>query len=193
MDQPENALSFEFIQPDYVSRQAMQYRYQVKGLTNGWNAWSNSNYIANFSYLPAGSYELAIQSRDLLGKESKVEVIPFEVLPPYWNRWWFYALEFAFFTVLMFLSVRMGEANLKYKYVRQILSLLTVIIFIQFVSTAITSLIEIKSSPVIQFIIQVIIALIVFPLEMYFRKFMKVAGEGKFQVKTKAIEPTETN
>jgi Y_Y_Y domain len=194
MDQPENALSFEFIQPDYVSRQAMQYRYQVKGLTNGWTGWSNSNYVANFSYLPAGSYELAIQSRDLLGKESKIEVIPFEVLPPYWKRWWFYALEFVFFSVLMFLSVRLGEANLKYKYIRQILSLLTVIIFIQFVSTAITSLIEVKSSPVIQFVIQVIIALIVFPLEMYFRKFMKVAGDGKFQIKPKTIEePTETN
>jgi hypothetical protein len=43
MDQPENTLSFEFIQPDYVSRQAMQYRYQVKGLTNGWTVWSSGN------------------------------------------------------------------------------------------------------------------------------------------------------
>jgi Y_Y_Y domain len=191
MDQPENALSFEFIQPDYVSRQAMQYRYQVKGLTTGWTAWSNANYVANFSYLPAGTYELAIQSRDLLGKESKIEVIPFQVLPPYWKRWWFYALEFIFFSVLMFLSVRLGEANIKYRYVRQILSLLTVIIFIQFVSTAITSLVDIKSSPVIQFIIQVVIALIVFPLEMYFRKFMKVATDGKFQMKQKNVEPAE--
>ncbi len=194
MDQPENTLSFEFIQPDYVSRQAMQYRYQVKGLTNGWTVWSSANYVANFPYLPPGSYQLAMQSRDLLGNESKVEMIPFEVLPPYWKRWWFYALEFAFFSILVFLSVKLSEANSKYRYVSQILSLLTVIIFIQFVSTAITSLIEIKSSPVIQFIVQVFIALLVFPLELYFRKFMQGAAEGKFQIKVKGKpSTTETN
>ncbi|MFM9839031.1 MAG: triple tyrosine motif-containing protein [Cyclobacteriaceae bacterium] len=194
MDQPENTLSFEFIQPDYVSRQAMQYRYQVKGLTNGWTVWSSANYVANFPYLPPGTYQLAMQSRDLLGNESKVEMIPFEVLPPYWKRWWFYALEFAFFGVLMFLSVKLSDTNSKYRYVSQILSLLTVIIFIQFVSTAITSLIEVKSSPVIQFIIQVFIALLVFPLELYFRKFMQGAVEGKFQIKGKGKSTTtETN
>lgn len=191
MDQPENTLSFEFIQPDYVSRQAMQYRFQVKGLTNGWTVWSSANYVANFPYLPPGKYELAMQSRDLLGHESKVEMIPFEVLPPYWKRWWFYALEFAFFGILMFLSVKLSDANSKYRYVSQILSLLTVIIFIQFVSTAITSLIEVKSSPVIQFIIQVFIALLVFPLEMYFRRFMQGAAEGKFQIKGKG-KPSAT-
>jgi hypothetical protein len=183
MDQPENTLSFEFIQPDYVSRQAMQYRYQVKGLTNGWTTWSSANYVANFPYLPPGTYELAMQSRDLLGNESKVEIIPFEILPPYWKRWWFYALEFAFFSIMMFLSVKLSDANSKYRYLSQILSLLTVIIFIQFISTAINSLIEIKSSPVIQFFIQVFIALLVFPVESYFRKFMMSASEGKFQIK----------
>ncbi len=190
MDQPENTLSFEFIQPDYVSHQAMQYRYQVKGLTNGWTVWSNTNYVANFPYLPPGNYELAMQSRDLLGHESKVETVPFEVLPPYWKRWWFYALEFAFFSILMFLSVKLSDANSKYRYISQILSLLTVIIFIQFVSTAINSLIDVKSSPVIQFIIQVFIALMVFPLEMYFRKFMQGASEGKFQIKVKGKSST---
>jgi Y_Y_Y domain len=195
MDQPENTLSFEFIQPDYVSRQAMQYRYQVKGLTNGWTVWSNANYIANFPYLPPGSYQLAMQSRDLLGNESKVEMIPFKVLPPYWKRWWFYALEFAFFSFLMFLSVKLSDADSKYRYVSQMLSLLTVIIFIQFISTAINSMIEIKSSPVIQFFIQVFIAILVFPVESYFRKFMQAAADRKYQVKMMGnkASTTETN
>lgn len=183
MNQPENVLSFEFIQPDYVSRYVMQYRYQVDGLTNGWTAWSNANDVANFPFLPAGSYKLSMQSRDLLGNESKVEVINFEVLPPYWKRWWFYALEFAFFAMLVILSVRLSSANTRYRYVSEILSLLTVIIFIQFVSTGINSIFSFTNSPVIQFFIQVFIALLVFPIENYFRKFMRAASEGKFKVK----------
>ncbi len=185
MDQPENELAFEFIQPDYISSQSMQYRYQVKGLTNGWTSWSNSNHIANFPYLPPGDYELAMQSRDVLGNESKIELIPFEILPPYWKRWWFYAAEFAFFGMMMLLSVKLSVANEKYRTVSEVLSLLTVIIFIQFLQTAISTAIEIRSSPVLEFFIQVFIALIVFPVENYFRKFMKAAAEGKFQLRIK--------
>lgn len=185
MDQPENVFSFEFIQPDYVSRQAMQYRYQVNGLTNGWTSWASGNYVADFPFLPPGSYNLAMQSRDLLGQESKVELISFDVLPPYWKRWWFYAVEFLFFGVLMVLSLKLSLANAKYRYISQILSLLTVIILIEFIQTGISSVITIKSSPVVQFFIQVFIALLVFPLEAYFRKFMQETAEGKYQLKFK--------
>ena len=85
----------------------------------------------------------------------------------------------------MLLSVKLSVANEKYRTVSEVLSLLTVIIFIQFLQTAITTSIEIRSSPVFEFFIQVFIALIVFPVENYFRKFMKAAAEGKFQLKIK--------
>jgi hypothetical protein len=183
LEQPENELSFDFIQPDYVSSYAMQYRYQVKGLSNKWTSWSNTNHLASFPFLPPGNYQIAIQSRDLLGNESKIETISFEVLPPYWKRWWFYALEFLFFGMLVFLSVKLTVANSKYRYLSEILSLLTVIIFIQFISTIINSIIVVKSSPVVQFFVQVIIALLVFPIELYFRKFMQAAALGKYQIR----------
>lgn len=189
LNQPENELSFEFIQPDYVSSYAMQYRYQVKGLSNAWTSWSNTNHIASFPFLPPGNYQIAIQSRDLLGNESKIETISFEVLPPYWKRWWFYALEFIFFGILVFFSVKLTVANSKYRYLSEILSLLTVIIFIQFISTSINSIIVVKSSPVVQFVIQVFVALLVFPIELYFRKFMRAVAEGKYQIKLKNTKP----
>lgn len=191
LDQPETEFSFDFIQPDYVSNQAMQYRYQVKGLTSTWTSWSNSNHIASFPFLPPGSYQLAIQSRDLLGNESKIELISFKVLAPFWKRWWFYALEFVFFAFLVFISVKVSGSNIKYKYLSDILSLLSVIIFIQFISTAINSIVTIKSTPVVQFFIQVSIALLVFPAELYFRRFMDAAAKGKIQIKSKRLKQPE--
>jgi hypothetical protein len=167
----------------------MQYRYQVKGLSNTWTSWSNTNHIASFPFLPPGNYQIAIQSRDLLGNESKIETISFEVLPPYWKRWWFYALEFVFFGILVFFSVKLTAANSKYRYLSEILSLLTVIIFIQFISTTINSIIVVKSSPVVQFVIQVFIALLVFPIELYFRKFIRAVAEGKYQIRLKNTKP----
>lgn len=190
IDQPENTVSFEFIQPNYVGLQATEYRYQVKGLTKAWTSWSNLNNIIPFPYLAPGSYQLAVQSRDLLGNESKVELINFEVLPPYWKRWWFYLLEFLFFSFLVVVTVKLSGSNARYRTISRVLSLLTVIMLIQFIQTGVNSLIDFKSSPVVEFFIQVLIALIVLPIESNLRMFMQKASEGRYQIKLSRSEKT---
>lgn len=181
VSQLESSLNFEFIQPDYVSVQALEYRYQVKGLTQNWSAWSPSNNKVNFSYLPPGDYQLEIQSKNLMGKISEVELVTLEVTPPYWKQPWFYASEFIFFSVLVFLSIRLGAANSRYRYLSSLLSLLTVILLIQFIQTVVASLITLQSSPVIEFFVQVFIALLILPIESYLRKFMLRTAERKFE------------
>jgi hypothetical protein len=126
---------------------------------------------------------LQVQSRDLLGNVSKIEQIVFKVLPPYWKRWWFYALEFSVFSLLVALSLRIGRANTRYRFVSQILSLLTMVMLVQFLQTAISSLIGIKTSPVIEFIIQVFVALAIFPVEILARDSMMKYVEGKYRIR----------
>jgi len=181
VSQLESSLNFEFIQPDYVSFHAMEYRYQVKGLTQKWSTWSPSNNKVNFSYLPPGEYQLEIQSKNLMGKISQVELIKLEVTPPYWKQPWFYAAEFIFFSVLVFISIRLGAANSRYRYLSSVLSLLTFILLIQFIQTVVGSLITLKSSPVIEFFIQVIIALLILPIESYLRKWMLRTATKKYE------------
>lgn len=186
VEEHEGAITFEFIQPAYLGLNVTQYRYMVKGLTTQytqWSAWSSSNNEVPFSYLPPGKYQLQVQSRDLLGNESKVEQIAFRVLPPYWKRWWFYALEFTVFSLLVALSLRIGRANTRYRFVSQILSLLTIVMLVQFLQTAISSLIGIKTSPVIEFIIQVFVALAIFPVEIFARDAMMKYVEGKYRIR----------
>jgi hypothetical protein len=182
VEQNDGSVTFEFIQPDFVGLNTTQYRYQVKGLHTPWSFWSATNNIITFSYLPAGKYLLAVQSRDLLGNESSVEQLDFRVLPPYWQRWWFYALEFTVFSGLVILSLRLARANSRYRYISQILSLLTVVMLIQFLQTVLASLIGFKTSPVIDFIIQVFIALVVFPVEIFARNAMMKYSQGKYQI-----------
>jgi hypothetical protein len=184
VEQHEGAITFEFIQPAYLGLNATQYRYQVKGLNTQWSSVvvKQTMKIA-FSYLPPGKYQLQVQSRDLLGNVSKVEQIAFKVLPPYWKRWWFYALEFSVFSLLVALSLRIGRANARYRFVSQILSLLTIVMLVQFLQTAISSLIGIKTSPVIEFIIQVFVALAIFPVEIFARDSMMKYVEGKYRIR----------
>jgi hypothetical protein len=183
IDQSEGAFTFKFISPDFIGAHATQYRYLVKGLNNKqWSSWSTSNNVINFSFLPAGAYQLAVQSKNALGVESGVEQVAFQVVPPYWKRWWFYALEFVVFSFLVSLSIRLARSNTRYRYVSQILTILTVIMLIQFIQTTINSLISVKSSPVMDFFIQVSIALLVFPVEIVARNTMQKVVHNKYSI-----------
>lgn len=183
IEQADNLVTFEFIQPDFVGLNTTQYRYQVKGLTNSWSTWAATNNVIALPFLPAGKYDLLVQSRDLLGNESTTEQINFVVLPPYWKRWWFYALEFFVFSFFVTLSLRLGRAKARYRYLSQILSLITVVMLIQFLETVISSLFGSRTSPVIDFAIQVFVALLVFPVEILARDAMNKYAEGKYRIR----------
>ncbi len=172
VSQLESTVDFEFIQPDFLGMKAVEYRYQVKGLSKDWTLWASTNNIVNFSYLPTGKYKVEVQTRDLMGKISKVEEIALEVEPPYWRRAWFYLIEVIFFSAMVFLSMRLSAGNKKYRIISQLLSLLTVIMVIQLVQAAVNSQLTIKTTPVSDFFIQVGMALLVLPFENYLRKFM---------------------
>ncbi len=172
ISQLESTVAFEFIQPDYLGMKAVEYRYLVKGLNSDWSTWASANNIVNFSYLPTGSYKVDVQTRDLMGKISAADEITLEVEPPYWRQSWFYLLEVIFFASLVFLSIRLSAGNTKYRLISQLLSMLTVIMIIQLVQAAVNAQVSIKTSPVIDFFIQVGIALLVLPFENYLRKFI---------------------
>jgi hypothetical protein len=170
ISQLENTVEFEFIQPDYVGMRAVEYRYLVDGLNKKWSSWAKTNNIVNFSYLPVGTYKVQVQTRDLMGKVSDIEEIRLEIEPPYWKQTWFYALEVLFFGSLVFLSIRLSKANAKYRLLSRLLSMLTIIMLIQLVDNIVASQISISNGPVVDFFIQVVIAMLMLPVEGFLRK-----------------------
>lgn len=172
VSQLENTVDFEFIQPDFLGMRAVEYRYRVKGLSKDWTLFATTNNIVNFSYLPTGKYKLEVQTRDLMGKISKVDEVTLQVEPPYWKRPWFYLIEVIFFGAMVFLTMRLSSGHPRYRWVSQLLALLTVIMLIQLVQAALSAQLSIKTTPVIDFFIQVGMAMLVLPFETYLRKFM---------------------
>jgi hypothetical protein len=181
IDEEKGSLTFEFIQPDYNGFQSIEYRYLLGGLGDAWSEWSPESQVTLASP-SSGDYEITVQSKNIFGKVTELEKIYVTVLPPYWRRWWFYGLEVIFFSGLVMLSVRLSVSNPKYKPLSRVLSLLTVIMFIQLVQTAVYSIINLQSSPVVEFLIQVFIALLVLPLELRLRTFMEHASEGRYDI-----------
>jgi hypothetical protein len=147
----------------------LEYRYLLKGLEDKWSEWSGRNDHINFSYLPPGHYSLEVQSRDMFGTIRKAETLQLHVQPPYWKTSWFYAMEFTIFSLLVLLSFKL---SVRYRFVSRMLSLLTIILLIEFIQTIVGVSFFTNSSPIIDFLIQVVVALIILPVEGFLRNFM---------------------
>jgi len=185
LSQEQGGVTFGFIQPEYSGLQSTEYRYRVKGLQKDWSAWSALNNEISLPFLPVGEYQVMIESRNIFGDITQVAPVDVVVLPPYWKRTWFYGMEAAVFSILVLLSIQLSALNERYRLISRLLSLLTIIMFIQLIQTAVYSYIDLASSPVMDFFVQVSVALLVLPLESVLRKFMLRAAEGRFRFRKK--------
>jgi hypothetical protein len=179
IDQANSAVTFEVVQPDFINPRSIEFRYFLKGMNQEWSDWSSSNNKIVFPYLPPGDYSLQVQAKNIFGKISILEPLPFEVIPPYWKRPVFYAFEFIVFASLVILSFRLST---RYRVISRLLSLLTIILLIEFIQTAIGATIVSDDSPVVEFFIQVVVALLILPVEGFLRKLMlrSLDSSGKF-------------
>ncbi len=179
INQANSAVTFEVVQPDFINPRSTEFRYFLQGMNQEWSEWSSANNTINFPYLPPGEYTLQVQAKNIFGKISELKPVPFEVIPPYWKQSWFYAMEFIIFASLVVLSFRLST---RYRIVSRLLSLITIILLIEFIQTVIGSSIISNDSPVIEFFIQVVVALLILPVEGFLRKLMmrSLDSSGKF-------------
>jgi ligand-binding sensor domain-containing protein len=83
-------LIFNFAGISHSSGGTMRYRYRLDGFETEWRETQQNSleYVA----LPFGNYELNIIAINALGKESNQVRVKFEIIPPYWQTWWFQSL-----------------------------------------------------------------------------------------------------
>lgn len=92
----QNSLSFAFAAPDYPENDQIQFSHYLKGLENGWSAWSNA-FTANYVGLKPGDYTFYLKAKDQFGKESETLTFSFTIAAPW------YASTFAYITYILLL------------------------------------------------------------------------------------------
>ncbi|HEU5289387.1 MAG TPA: triple tyrosine motif-containing protein, partial [Cyclobacteriaceae bacterium] len=190
IDQDNSSIRVEVVRPDFIGARFIEYRYKMEGLNEQWSDWSTTYNIIPFPYIPTGDYKLLIQSKDIFGRINELDPVIVEVVPPYWRQTWFYALEFAIFTMLVILSFRLSH---RYNVVSRLLSLLSIIILIEFIQTAAGSTFATNSGPVVDFLIQVCVAFVILPIEGFLRRFMLRSIDKNKSIDEKNPEPEKTN
>ena len=171
IQQNESNLIFDIISTDYYDQSALEYQYKIVGLSDKWSQWSTNNTII-LNYLMSGNYKILIRSRNALGQITEKEASAFKIKPPYWQTWWFYLGELVFFGVLWLLSFRLNRLNYSNQIIRKLLTFITLVMTVEFMSTMAESLVNINVSPVVDFVVKVGIAIILFPFEQLLVKFI---------------------
>ncbi|HLF33261.1 MAG TPA: triple tyrosine motif-containing protein, partial [Cyclobacteriaceae bacterium] len=167
----DNSLSFKFTEPDYLGLLNVEYQYILKDEMKVWSDWTQLNSV-NFSYLSPGIYSLTVRARDTFDRVKETREIEFRVRAPYWKRPWFYALEILMVGAMMVMVKRLRRINIRYPWIADGLGIFTLIIIIAMIQSTVAEYLMIESTPIIDLGINVVTALIAFPLEQKLRKIL---------------------
>lgn len=187
----ENTLSIELLKPDYLGFLNPEYQYKLVGLNDKWSNWTNANLI-DYSYIPPGDYELLVKVRDALGYVEETSVLRLSVDTPYWQQPWFYASQVFILALIMWLTSRLDESRTLNWIIKHGLTILTLVIIIEFLQAVIGSYLNIKSTPVVDFLIQAAIAFVIFPLEWLIKRLI-LDGRLTLRRRRKQVSLEESN
>ncbi len=171
----QNTLSVELLKPDYVGLLNPEYQYKLEGLNPEWSKWTHANLI-DYSYLPPGDYRLKVRVRDALDQIDEATLLEFTVETPYWEKPWFYAAQALILAMMIAISSRLSESKPINRIVKHGLSILTLVTIIQLMQSVISTFLTFESTPVMEFLFDVGIAVMVFPMEWVLRKLILDGG-----------------
>jgi ligand-binding sensor domain-containing protein/two-component sensor histidine kinase len=89
LDHRRNHLTFDYLGISLAKPDKVVYRYRLNGFDQDWLPPTEARF-ASYSNLSQGSYAFEVMSSTGDGIWSPVESFSFEILPPFWLRWWFF-------------------------------------------------------------------------------------------------------
>lgn len=108
----DNFFSFEFVLPEMISPDKIQYAYRMDGLRDEWIKIGNKKFV-NFTHLDPGEYLFKVKSTNNFGRwNQNFAQVMIIIKPPFWMTWWFRGL-----VILLFL---LTGPIIYYKRVKQL-------------------------------------------------------------------------
>ncbi len=180
LNHDENYLNIEILKPDYLGVLNPEYQYLLKGLHTEWSSWTHANLI-DYTFIPPGNYELLVRARDSFGKFDEASMLQFEIKEPYWQQSWFYLVQVLILSIIIGITSKLNQDKAKNRLLKSALNILTLVVIIEFLQSVMGSYIGVQSTPVVDFLIDVSTAILVFPLEWVLRKIMLEGGMSIFK------------
>lgn len=111
LTQNHKNIRIDFAIPDYLNPYRYNFQYKITNLIDEWVELNNENAIAITSLKP-GNYELSIKANDSKGTIYKNKNLKINVLPYFWQQWWFIAQCIICFLLLTYFYFRYREKRI---------------------------------------------------------------------------------
>ncbi|HTF06241.1 MAG TPA: two-component regulator propeller domain-containing protein [Bacteroidia bacterium] len=116
IDYKKKYLTFDYIGISLNNPGAVRYRFMLEGFDQDWSPPTDATF-ATYSNLPHGKYTFKVIA---CNKDNVWNTVPatfsFEILPPFWLTWWFFALCFVFVSAIIWLVYRWRVSVIKAKH-----------------------------------------------------------------------------
>ncbi|WP_290790601.1 ligand-binding sensor domain-containing protein [Flavihumibacter sp. UBA7668] len=100
----QNYLSIHYSAPWY--RQKLYYQYKLEGVDPGWIDAGTQQKTA-YQQLAPGTYRFLVRSSSIPGIwNSNPSILIIELVPPFWQRWWFFVILTAAISALIYVIYR---------------------------------------------------------------------------------------
>jgi len=110
LEPSRNQLQVTFAGFNDEPAESLRYRYELDGTDKAWQ--DTRDHKVDYAALAPGSYRFLVKAVNSEDQESTVPAeIDFEVLPPFWRRWWFETLALAGVASLVFTAHRFRVAQ----------------------------------------------------------------------------------
>jgi len=91
LNHDNNFLKFYISANCFSNSEQVTYMYQLEGIDNDWRN-NRNNPVITYTNLPHGNFNLKIKAINSSGIESDAMFFPFQIVPPFYKRWYFYMM-----------------------------------------------------------------------------------------------------
>jgi PAS domain S-box-containing protein len=128
----QNVFSLEFSALSYFNPETNRYRYKLDGLDRQWHEVGSDQRLVTYTTLPARRYTFRVQGATSRGAWSEPGLeLAVEMLPPWWNTWWFRAFCVAVTVMLLggFYRWRIQQLQRQEKHLRDVVETIPAVAF----------------------------------------------------------------
>ena len=116
----QNHLNFKFLGVNLPNPEKVKYSWKLEGSDSGWSPPESQNEVM-FPNLPPNKYTFKVKACNEDGVWSKEPLIAeFEILPPFWQTWWFRGLSLASILglIIVVFKIRLNQVRTKSKLIK---------------------------------------------------------------------------
>ncbi|WP_299248889.1 triple tyrosine motif-containing protein [uncultured Cytophaga sp.] len=156
----------------YYSPDKILYSYKLDGIDSDWSEWTSENKI-NYTIQEYGIYTFNVRTTNDHIHLSNETSYRFTIHKPWYQTYWFYAIEIGTLTLLMSLSIYFNrKGSSKISRISAIIIILTVLTAFEIMSELMQDWLDAQGVTIfaLKIIINIIIALSINPIESWLRR-----------------------